>query len=91
MTIVSDPGDASAALEITCQVLKEAQANWMRFYSAFASKSAVSITKTKPVQPVESIHANGISTEGNVIKYASRWRNKNGIADLGKAKRSLSN
>jgi hypothetical protein len=24
--------------------------------------------------------------EGNVVKYVSRWRNKNGIADLEKAK-----
>ena len=24
--------------------------------------------------------------EGNVVKYVSRWRNKNGIADLHKAK-----
>lgn len=38
------------------------------------------------IQPVEYIHANGIGYfEGNVIKYVSRWRNKNGIADLEKA------
>lgn len=39
------------------------------------------------IQPVEFIHANGIGfMEGNVIKYVSRWRKKNGIADLEKAK-----
>lgn len=39
------------------------------------------------IQPVEYIHANGIGYfEGNVIKYISRWRKKNGIADLEKAK-----
>jgi hypothetical protein len=39
------------------------------------------------IQPVEYIHANGIGFfEGNVIKYVSRWRSKNGIADLEKAK-----
>ena len=43
--------------------------------------------KELPIQPVEYIHANGIGYfEGNVIKYVSRWRNKNGIADLQKAK-----
>ena len=43
--------------------------------------------KDMPIQPVEFIHANGIGyMEGNVIKYVSRWRNKNGIADLQKAK-----
>lgn len=43
--------------------------------------------KDLPIQPVEYIHANGIGYfEGNVIKYVSRWRAKNGIADLEKAK-----
>ena len=43
--------------------------------------------KGMAIQPVEFIHANGIGfMEGNVIKYVSRWRNKNGIADLAKAK-----
>lgn len=39
------------------------------------------------IQPVEYIHANNIPyLEGNVIKYITRWRKKNGIADLEKAK-----
>lgn len=39
------------------------------------------------IQPVEFIHANGIGYfEGNVIKYVTRWRKKNGVADLEKAK-----
>lgn len=39
------------------------------------------------IQPIEYIHANNIGyMEGNVIKYVSRWRKKNGIADLEKAK-----
>ena len=43
--------------------------------------------KDLPIQPVEYIHANAIGYfEGNVIKYVSRWRKKNGIADLEKAK-----
>ena len=43
--------------------------------------------KDLAIQPVEYIHANGIGYfEGNVIKYVSRWRNKNGIKDLEKAK-----
>ena len=43
--------------------------------------------KDLPIQPVEYIHANAIGYfEGNVIKYISRWRKKNGIADLEKAK-----
>ncbi len=43
--------------------------------------------KDMKIQPVEFIHANGMGfLEGNVVKYVSRWRNKNGIADLEKAK-----
>jgi hypothetical protein len=43
--------------------------------------------KDLKIQPVEFIHANNIPfLEGNVIKYIARWRNKNGIADLKKAK-----
>ena len=40
-----------------------------------------------PIQPVEFIHKNNIPyIEGNVIKYLCRWRNKNGLDDLKKAR-----
>ena len=43
--------------------------------------------KNLTIQPIEYIHANKIPfIEGCVIKYISRWRNKNGIADLQKAR-----
>lgn len=43
--------------------------------------------KDMAIQPVEFIHANGIGYfEGNVIKYVARWRKKNGVADLEKAR-----
>ena len=43
--------------------------------------------KDMKIQPVEFIHANGIPfIEGSVIKYVSRWRNKNGVDDLKKAR-----
>ncbi len=39
------------------------------------------------IQPVEYIHANNLPfCEGSVIKYVTRWRSKNGIKDLEKAK-----
>ena len=42
--------------------------------------------KDKAIQPVEYIHLNHLGyCEGNVVKYISRWRQKNGIADLEKA------
>lgn len=43
--------------------------------------------KAMAIQPVEFIHANGIGYfEGNVIKYVSRWKSKNGLDDLRKAR-----
>lgn len=43
--------------------------------------------KDLPIQPAEYIHANALGyMEGNVVKYVSRWRKKNGINDLLKAK-----
>lgn len=43
--------------------------------------------KDLAIQPVEFIHANQIPyMEGNVIKYVTRWRSKNGINDLRKAR-----
>ena len=39
------------------------------------------------IQPVEYIHANGLGYfEGNVLKYLTRWKKKNGIEDLKKAR-----
>ena len=38
------------------------------------------------IQPIEYNYLNNIGfIEGNVIKYVSRWKNKNGIEDLKKA------
>ena len=43
--------------------------------------------KDMAIQPVEFIVHNNLGfCEGNVVKYVSRWRNKNGIQDLEKAK-----
>lgn len=42
--------------------------------------------KDMPIQPVEYIHKNGLSfLEGNVVKYITRHRSKNGRADVEKA------
>ena len=55
--------------------------------SALDIQVAGSHYKDLAIQPVEYIHANNIGyMEGNVIKYVSRWRAKNGIKDLEKAK-----
>lgn len=42
------------------------------------------------IEPAEYILRNDIGfCEGNVIKYVSRWRYKNGVQDLIKARRYL--
>ncbi len=46
--------------------------------------------KGKAIQPVQYIHANNLGfCEGNVVKYVTRWKDKNGIKDLEKAKHYL--
>ena len=55
--------------------------------SALDIQVAGSHYKDLAIQPVEYIHANNIGYfEGNVVKYVSRWKAKNGIKDLEKAK-----
>ena len=41
--------------------------------------------KDMAIQPIEYIHKNGLGfCEGNVVKYITRWKTKNGIEDLKK-------
>ena len=42
--------------------------------------------KNKAIQPIQYIHANNLGfCEGNVIKYVTRHKDKNGRADIEKA------
>lgn len=55
--------------------------------SALDTQVGGSHYKNFKIQPVEFIHQNGIGyMAGNVIKYVSRYREKNGIEDLKKAR-----
>ena len=46
--------------------------------------------RDKAIQPIEYILANDLGfCEGNIIKYVSRYKDKNGIEDLKKAKHYL--
>lgn len=46
--------------------------------------------KKLAIQPVEYIHANGLPfIEGCVVKYVTRWRAKDGLRDLEKARHFL--
>lgn len=58
--------------------------------SALNTQEGGSHYKDMAIQPVEFIHANGLGfIEGSVIKYVSRWKNKNGLQDLRKARHFL--
>lgn len=42
---------------------------------------------TLKIEPIDYIEANNLDFhEGNIIKYVTRWKTKNGLEDLKKAK-----
>lgn len=46
--------------------------------------------KNKTIQPWDYIIANDLGyLEGNIVKYVSRWKDKNGVEDLKKAQHYL--
>ena len=52
-----------------------------------ASQIGGSHYESKSYQPIEFIVKNNLFfAEGNVVKYLTRWRSKNGLEDLQKAK-----
>lgn len=54
--------------------------------SALDTQVAGEHYKSKAIQPVEYIHANGLDFfAGNVVKYVTRYKSKGGITDLRKA------
>lgn len=58
----------------------EAQAN-----NPLQSQVGGSHYKDLKIQPIEFIHANGLDfLQGNIIKYATRHKNKNGAEDVKK-------
>jgi hypothetical protein len=58
--------------------------------SSFNEQVGGSHYKDMPIQPAEYIHKNGIGfIEGSIIKYVSRWKKKDGLRDLKKARHFL--
>ena len=58
--------------------------------SAFADQEGGDHYKSLPIQPMEYGMANGLDPlQFSILKYVTRFRNKNGIADLKKAKHCL--
>jgi len=55
--------------------------------SALETQEGGTHYKDMAIQPIEYIHSNKLPfAEGCIIKYVSRWRSKNGIKDLEKAR-----
>ena len=55
-------------------------------FGALTKQVGGSHYKDKGIQPIIYIHANELGfCKGNVVKYVTRWRDKNGVADLRKA------
>ena len=53
--------------------------------SALDTQAGGSHYKDRKIQPIEFIHANGLDFfQGNIIKYATRHKAKNGAEDLRK-------
>lgn len=76
--IVREPEDIPAA---TANVLIQGVA-----HNATDTQTGGTHYKDMPIQPVEYIHANKLGYfEGNVIKYVSRHRARNGEEDIDKA------
>lgn len=54
--------------------------------SAFDKQEGGNHYKSMKIQPMEYALANNLNlAQGNVVKYVSRYKNKNGIEDLKKA------
>ena len=67
--------------------VKAAQAELDAFHSALGKQVGGQHYKDQAIQPVEYIHANGLSfLAGNVVKYISRYSKKGEAIDVEKAK-----
>ena len=79
-------------LPITLEMTPEEEEELERMIATSALNKQVGGAhyRDKFIQPIIYIHANDLGfCEGNVVKYVTRWRDKNGIADLEKAKHYL--
>lgn len=55
--------------------------------SALSVQVGGSHYSSRGIQPIEYIHANNLNfSEGSIVKYITRWRQKGGIEDLKKIK-----
>lgn len=55
--------------------------------SALSVQTGGSHYKDRAIQPIEYIAANKLNfCEGSIVKYITRWRDKNGFEDLQKIK-----
>lgn len=83
------PEPATATLEEVMQTLPKLTDDAEK-PSALQVQEGGDHYKNMAIQPVQYIIANNLGfIEGNVVKYVSRWKNKNGVQDLKKARHFL--
>jgi hypothetical protein len=70
-----------------CVSCENGNTNWEPVETALNVQEGGQHYKSKAIQPIVYIHANNLGfCEGNVVKYITRHKDKNGIEDLKKAK-----
>lgn len=68
-----DPGQDSLWQNVNIEVVHPGDVSSQPHYTVSA------------IQPIDYINANGLDfLEGNIVKYVTRWRHKNGLEDLEK-------
>ena len=69
----------------TCEWLDEGYSNWQPMSVALTKQEGGQHYKDKAIQPIVYIHANNLGfCEGNVVKYITRHKEKNGAEDIRK-------
>lgn len=65
----------------------DSYAQWQEVLSPTATQVGGDHYAKNKIQPIDFILANNLGwCEANAVKYLTRWRNKNGLEDLRKAK-----
>ena len=69
----------------TCETVSEQDKTGSKLYNPLDTQEGGGHYKNRGIQPLEYTMKNNLSfCEGNVVKYISRYKSKNGIEDLAK-------
>ena len=78
-------GDEHLKLIETCETVSEQDKTGSKLYNPLIAQEGGGHYNDRGIQPLEYAMQNNLSfCEGNVVKYISRYKSKNGIEDLAK-------